>query len=229
MQLKHICGDADERAVSPVVGVAILVGITVILASIVGAFVFGLVNLGQSPPDAQFTFNQGSQNFSTSPATATRDENVTTVQVTHNSGEAVSYQELSLRVSGNQTEPTDNESVYEIDYQGDDAVDRWEKVLDNRSAVLEPGQTVEAGFYGISESFLTDGSSAPSEIVDYNTGDDANPDELIGLDEDGTVDSPTEFGYKMGSCDEVKVVWTAESGASGQILQTYQLPGRRCA
>ena len=48
----------DESAVSPVIGVLILVGVVVIMASIAAAFVFGLQLFGfQTAPQAQFTFD----------------------------------------------------------------------------------------------------------------------------------------------------------------------------
>ena len=47
----------DESAVSPIIGVLILVGVVVIMASIAAAFVFGLQLSGfQTAPQAKFTF-----------------------------------------------------------------------------------------------------------------------------------------------------------------------------
>ncbi|RAW46906.1 hypothetical protein DQW50_00495 [Halorubrum sp. 48-1-W] len=46
--------DADDRAVSPVIGVILMVAITVILAAVIGTFVLGLGDsLGDSQPSAQ--------------------------------------------------------------------------------------------------------------------------------------------------------------------------------
>lgn len=47
----------DERAVSPVIGVILMVAITVILAAVIGTFVLGLGNnLQQTSPNANFQF-----------------------------------------------------------------------------------------------------------------------------------------------------------------------------
>jgi len=48
----------DDRAVSPVIGVILMVAITVILAAVIGTFVLGLGDsLGDSTPQASFTID----------------------------------------------------------------------------------------------------------------------------------------------------------------------------
>ena len=50
---------ADDDAVSPVIGVILMVAITVILAAVIGTFVLGLgTDLQNNPPNAQLTFNE---------------------------------------------------------------------------------------------------------------------------------------------------------------------------
>ena len=53
----------DDRAVSPVIGVILMVAITVILAAVIGTFVLGLGNnLQQTPPNANFDFDYAAGN-----------------------------------------------------------------------------------------------------------------------------------------------------------------------
>ena len=48
--------NAEDRAVSPVIGVILMVAITVILAAVIGTFVLGLGDqLGDTAPQASFT------------------------------------------------------------------------------------------------------------------------------------------------------------------------------
>ncbi|MFB6301344.1 MAG: type IV pilin [Haloferacaceae archaeon] len=47
----------DDRAVSPVIGVILMVAITVILAAVIGTFVLGLGQNVQSTPQASFAFD----------------------------------------------------------------------------------------------------------------------------------------------------------------------------
>lgn len=52
MDLKNLC--SDDRAVSPVIGVILMVAITVILAAVIGSFVLGLGNsVQQTAPNAK--------------------------------------------------------------------------------------------------------------------------------------------------------------------------------
>ena len=50
---------ADDRAVSPVVGVILMVAITVILAAVIGTFVLDLGSNQSAPPRAGFSFERG--------------------------------------------------------------------------------------------------------------------------------------------------------------------------
>jgi len=211
--------DAEGRAVSPVVGVAILVGITVILASVVGAFVFGLVSIGESSPDASFTFSQETSNFTTSNDVNDADADMKTVRVTHNSGEAIQLNQLVAKVSGNKSDPQSNESVYQIEYQGDTSNDDWRPVLNDtvtRETVFKPGNSFVIGFYGARRSLIS------GTIDDYNVTNNNPPTDELSL-------SSGPNGKKLGECDLVEIVWRSDSGAQGQVLQTYQLPGTECA
>ena len=54
----------NERAVSPVIGVILMVAITVILAAVIGVMVFGLADdLGDSPTQATLSFENQSGNL----------------------------------------------------------------------------------------------------------------------------------------------------------------------
>jgi flagellin-like protein len=64
---------ADDDAVSPVIGVILMVAITVILAAVIGTFVLGLGSEVQETPAAQFTF----------------EESGTSITITHDGGDPV--------------------------------------------------------------------------------------------------------------------------------------------
>ncbi|WP_254531570.1 type IV pilin [Natrinema gelatinilyticum] len=51
-------GSADERAVSPVIGVILMVAITVILAAVIAAFVLDMGSNQSAPAQAGVTVNQ---------------------------------------------------------------------------------------------------------------------------------------------------------------------------
>ena len=84
MQLKQLLNDDD--AVSPVIGVILMVAITVILAAVIGTFVLGLGDQVQTTaPNANFEFNFDS--------TAGSEQ----LDVTHSGGDGIEANELFLR------------------------------------------------------------------------------------------------------------------------------------
>ena len=85
MQLKRILSDDD--AVSPVIGVILMVAITVILAAVIATFVLGLgEQVSSTAPTASFTFEYSEGNSDEGPLT-----------VTHDGGDAVKKTELYVR------------------------------------------------------------------------------------------------------------------------------------
>ena len=76
----------DDRAVSPVIGVILMVAITVILAAVIGTFVLGLGDSVESAPQASFNFDYDSGN-----------DNVT---ITHRGGDNINTNGTEIRING---------------------------------------------------------------------------------------------------------------------------------
>ena len=83
MRLKQLFSDDD--AVSPVIGVILMVAITVILAAVIASFVLGLGNQSNVSPQASFD--------------ADYDASASNLTLTHDSGDAIVTEELYLRGS----------------------------------------------------------------------------------------------------------------------------------
>jgi len=84
MQVKQYITD-DDDAVSPVIGVILMVAITVILAAVIATFVLGLGDqVSDSSPQASFSFDYESG----SPGTLT---------ITHDGGAAIKDSNLHIR------------------------------------------------------------------------------------------------------------------------------------
>jgi flagellin-like protein len=80
---------SDEDAVSPVIGVILMVAITVILAAVIGTFVLGLGDrVSQASPNAQFSFDYSESG-----------SNII-VNATHGGGAAVSADQVNVTVGG---------------------------------------------------------------------------------------------------------------------------------
>jgi len=87
--------NTDDRAVSPVIGVILMVAITVILAAVIGTFVLGLGDsLGDNQPTAQLSVDVDSD----------------AVTIEHNGGDRIEAGDLSVRVSTeNKGDETDSD------------------------------------------------------------------------------------------------------------------------
>ena len=81
----------DEEAVSPVIGVILMVAITVILAAVIAAFVFGM-GTPEAAPQAQLKVVDN-----TSVAVDTPSEGVIIIQ--HKGGDAIDIAELKIQIS----------------------------------------------------------------------------------------------------------------------------------
>ncbi|WP_318569924.1 type IV pilin N-terminal domain-containing protein [Salinigranum marinum] len=80
MNLKQLM--TQDRAVSPVIGVILMVAITVILAAVIGTFVLGLGDqVSESAPQAQFTFDYDGDSK---------------INITHDGGDAIDAGTLSI-------------------------------------------------------------------------------------------------------------------------------------
>jgi flagellin-like protein len=78
---------ADERAVSPVIGVILMVAITVILAAVIATFVLGLGDqVSERAPQAQFTFDY---------------DGTDQIDITHDGGDSLDAGELNVTASEN--------------------------------------------------------------------------------------------------------------------------------
>ena len=79
----------NERAVSPVIGVILMVAITVILAAVIGTFVLGLGDsLGDNQPNAQLEIS----------ADETADESPGTITIEHTGGDEIRLSEFEIQV-----------------------------------------------------------------------------------------------------------------------------------
>jgi flagellin-like protein len=87
MQFKQLL--TDEDAVSPVIGVILMVAITVILAAVIGTFVLGLGGNVSSAPQAQLSFQY--------------DQGTTEVTIIHDGGDEIQDGVLTVSETGGAT------------------------------------------------------------------------------------------------------------------------------
>jgi flagellin-like protein len=95
--------ESDDRAVSPVIGIILMVAITVILAAVIGTFVLGLGDSVQSAPQATFDYETNETNNGT----------IDQITITHQGGDSIDP--ARLEVTGAVDNSTEN---VPIQFQG---------------------------------------------------------------------------------------------------------------
>ncbi|WP_018258129.1 type IV pilin [Halomicrobium katesii] len=96
MDLKQLFNDDD--AVSPVIGVILMVAITVILAAVIASFVLGLGDQTNTTPTASFSFDY--------------DSDASSVKITHGGGDPIQADELYIRGTGGSGGTTDIDQTW---------------------------------------------------------------------------------------------------------------------
>ena len=104
----HDIFDGNDRAVSPVIGVILMVAITVILAAVIGTFVLGLGDsLGDNQPTAQISVSL--------------DEGASNATFEHNGGDSIPSGDLRV-VVGNGTSQATGSGLFDSRFSvGDSA------------------------------------------------------------------------------------------------------------
>ena len=123
MQLRNLLRSDENRAVSPVIGVILMVAITVILAAVIGTFVLGLGDqVQETAPNAQWSTDFDSEAHGNG-----------TVEFTHDGGDGITASTLS--------------------FGGDvvDRDDGWHSLGAGNTSVENSDDRVTAGDYGIIE------------------------------------------------------------------------------
>jgi len=93
MKITNLLSDSDDsRAVSPVIGVILMVAITVILAAVIGTFVLGLGDSVESAPQASINFDYVSDNGGSA--------NAGEVTIRHRGGDTLETDNIEVRING---------------------------------------------------------------------------------------------------------------------------------
>jgi flagellin-like protein len=97
----------DDQAVSPVIGVILMVAITVILAAVIGTFVLGLGGQVQDTgPSASFSFSVESSDGTGGSAVNPGDSDGEYVKATHDGGESIDRTNILISEDGSTADLT---------------------------------------------------------------------------------------------------------------------------
>jgi flagellin-like protein len=204
-----------DRAVSPVIGVILMVAITVILAAVIGAFVLEIGDQQETAPSASFDAEEQITYEQLGPP-ATFDLNFTQVELTHAGGDTLDVRQFDVVVEG-------NESAWGIEcrncrpFAGQANAEKAEPAPDIRDALgsnerveYRSGQTLDVVGY---------------EFVNDDYVDASEQYTLLVFDNGLAIRDPVQ-GRNLGiteldAGDQVNVVWEASSGGKTQTLFKY--------
>lgn len=163
MDFKQLIG--DDRAVSPVIGVILMVAITVILAAVIGTFVLGLGDQVQSTtPQASFGFDADTY-------TGENGTEYKSVTITHESGDTISASDLTVSVDGAQAYTVDDSTdphTVEGTFSGDVSAGSSITIV-----AASDNSDITAG-----DSTYTDDDGAGTLGIDTDGGNVANVNEV---------------------------------------------------
>ncbi len=186
----------DDRAVSPVIGVILMVAITVILAAVIGTFVLGLGDQVQSTtPQASFGFESGTTNVQTN---GTSDYlEMKTVTITHETGDTISASDIRVSVDG--------ERAY-TKGSGNTTEDTFTSDVSAGSSVTIVGASDASGVEIGTTEFEVD-EDGDSSLHIRNAAGDATIDTDVGLN----------------SGDEIRVIYDSPDSDSSSTLGKYEV------
>jgi len=168
MNLKQLFNDDD--AVSPVIGVILMVAITVILAAVIASFVLGLGDQNNPAPTADFTFDYKSS------------EDI--VAVSHNDGDEITADDLFIR--GDQLDSSTFGSTNNNFVNLNDVSATGGSPTYTNSGKWSSGDAVKAGQ---TAHVLLDTTGTPSEYVIRIVWEDPDSDQTSTLDTDSGPDA----------------------------------------
>ena len=130
MQIKKLVRDDD--AVSPVIGVILMVAITVILAAVIASFVLGLGDqASQNQPTASFSWDWNSGD--------------TYAAITHDGGDSIKGNELFVRGNGFESSTAADTNGEGEDMGSGNSDQSWTDVGGNMSTTVGSDSAVTAG------------------------------------------------------------------------------------
>jgi flagellin-like protein len=239
--------ESGDRAVSPVIGVILMVAITVILAAVIGAFVLEIGDQQETAPNTSFDTEQTTK-YVEHYCPDHRRQNMTMVTPSHAGGDTIDYRNIHVKAKG-------SEMVFELRDANNGcgtpggsnspdvapAPDLRKTQGTNQPVELQSGQSwdiITAGTVrkdtGNMKQPVTRNTSMKytgyNMLIPYNSnfeeGKDGNPVQIITdknlFGYDAGVNTYDLYTYEvLNPGDDVQIVWKASSGGKTQTLFKY--------
>ena len=195
------------RAVSPVIGVILMVAVTVIIAAVIGSAALGMGDeISETPPQASLSVEQ---EYTHIEATGWNYANYTVVSITHDGGDNFDYSDVRVEINGEQAWGFFNDTSASCG-----------------SAPCHASQSVWNGdgtaTAGDEITILTTDSPSMVEGHHYKIspgGDREDPDSSkLYLDHTGD-----EKEISLDHGDTIRVLWESRSGDRSTELAEYEV------
>jgi flagellin-like protein len=202
----------QDRGVSPVIAVILMVAITVILSAVIGSFVLNIGDkLNEAPPQASFEVEVNDNYIGNgNPSTTFGDEKTkyTVLNITHAGGEAIQIERLRFTFQGERTWVRDQSTwtTHTGDNHWRDAVPPGHNVGNEFNA----GETIS--LHWATDKYDYDDYTSSGFRFAYNRG-------TTRVAYDGQKIDNTH----LGSGGTLRVVYTS-SGGGGQVLYDEPIP-----
>ncbi len=156
----------DEKAVSPVIGVILMVAITVILAAVIASFVFGLGSKApKSAPQAQLVASADADNTN-------YNGKVDLVVIEHQGGENIPWDDIKVLVEGKNTSAVTDAENININVFGNWTADNigkqgiyWNQSEISRNQFWEPGEKLLIGFNDSHNNMFDPGETVTIKVL----------------------------------------------------------------
>jgi FlaG/FlaF family flagellin (archaellin) len=185
----------SDAAVSPVIGIILMVAITAILAAVAGVFVLSFETGKQPAPTATFDAEPGQQTIDTN--TPGSDETVRIVRLRHQSGEALDPALLSVTV--------DRKPAFGVDTST--PTDTARRLYDGSADITASDEAVIVAKYNTSAS----GSPADAVGAEYTTNGG-----IFTVDGSSDVD-------RLQKGETVRIRWTSREGERSAVLFEHRI------
>jgi flagellin-like protein len=217
-----------DRAVSPVIGVILMVAITVILAAVIGAFVLEIGDQQETSPNTSFSTEERNMYYFVSAGGGGHRWNTTLVSFTHGGGETIQVDQIDFTAKGNDSVWGPQPQEHALD--GGSAPNeckvngRWcQQELPEFDSVrdLEGSDTWTSGeayhLWGYGINGQAPDGSYPQCYTSWGKQDYTQ----VSISHCNPVSSRGWVQAFAQSGDTLKIQWSAASGGKSTVLQRY--------
>jgi flagellin-like protein len=237
--IDHTDVPGESRAVSPVIGVILMVAITVILAAVIGAFVLEIGDQQETAPNTSFSSEEYHHFFLGCETGSGCKKNRTVAEFQHVGGDKIDMLQLEVLHNGNTSynvydnkgSMTGGNGAGTPELRGAKPYCGYRILEPTSPCELQSGMTLRSVVSGVNKEYVignTNNNFKNRVNVPSWYGDEDRDLRIANRKTGKTWDFDDAEGEKhhLKAGDEVTLVWTASSGGKTQKLfkRTIQLP-----